>query len=166
MSYADSPTSPLPSPLHSPVMNHFPHAIQVWHLFSFSFFLLSLSYFLTCSFPTSFLSFLFLPFPFISFLLAVLWSASIFFFYSKFIHPCTHLFHLMRHILSDQPILWQTMRESVQRYLSQILGNHVQKMNFTISSQGTTWRGANPRRRYIKSMLKFLLFLEHRVLEG
>ena len=57
MSYADSPTSPLPSPLHSPVMNHFPHAIQVWHLFSFSFFLLSLSYFLTCSFPTSFLSF-------------------------------------------------------------------------------------------------------------
>ena len=68
MSYADSPTSPLPSPLHSPVMNHFPHAIQVWHLFSFSFFLLSLSYFLTCSFPISFLSFPFLSFLFFSFL--------------------------------------------------------------------------------------------------
>ena len=101
MSYADSPTSPLPSPLHSPVMNHFPHAIQVWHLFSFSFFLLSLSYFLTCSFPISFLSFPFLsflffsflsfsfPFPFISFLLAVLWSASILFLLQQ-IYPPLH----------------------------------------------------------------------------
>jgi hypothetical protein len=27
--YGDSPTSPLPSPIHSPVMNHFPHTLQV-----------------------------------------------------------------------------------------------------------------------------------------
>ena len=92
MSYADSPTSPLPSPLHSPVMNHFPHAIQVWHLFSFSFFLLSLSYFLTCSFPTSFLSFPFFSFPSLSFYFLSFSCAlvSVYFFLLQQIYPPLH----------------------------------------------------------------------------
>ena len=59
------------------------------------------------SFP--FFSFLFFPFPslFLLFPFFQLCSGQrlFCFFYSKFIHPCTHLFHLMRHILSDQPIL-------------------------------------------------------------
>lgn len=34
--YGDSPTSPLPSPIHSPVINHFPHTLQVRIFYFFS----------------------------------------------------------------------------------------------------------------------------------